>query len=214
MSTRTRRATLDQEDSYLNETGLGMEIDSVSDEELESMFADDETPEKRTGALNLPTAAGLSLIFVGMVYLFQQLGFGFGPDLSVIISMLPWLAGILIILVGFGLLSRKPRKKKVRVKMKRGFDLTGRARGAFEILDGKGGKKRLTRSVDKKVAGVCGGIAEYFSLDPTLIRIAFVIGTLISSGSFVVAYIVLAMVMPNPDDMKKREERITIIRDR
>jgi phage shock protein PspC (stress-responsive transcriptional regulator) len=44
--------------------------------------------------------------------------------------------------------------------------------------------------------GVCGGIAEYFGLDPTLIRLIFVFLTIIAVGSPVLLYIILAFLMP------------------
>ena len=55
--------------------------------------------------------------------------------------------------------------------------------------------KRLTKSNDKKIAGVCGGIAEFFGIDPTIIRLAWTIFTLVG-GSGLVAYIVAAIIMP------------------
>lgn len=51
--------------------------------------------------------------------------------------------------------------------------------------------KRFYRSSkDKKIAGVCGGLAEYFNIDPTLVRILWVVGTLISFGVGILAYII------------------------
>lgn len=73
-------------------------------------------------------------------------------------------------------------------------------------------KKRLTRSrTDKKLLGVCGGIAEYLNLDPTLVRIAFVIGTVSSYGPLVLAYFGLAFAMPK-EGLLSPEERLSIIR--
>ena len=58
-------------------------------------------------------------------------------------------------------------------------------------------EKKLTRSVDRKVAGVCGGIAEYFGVDPTVIRIAYVILTFFSAGfPGLVLYLILMLLMP------------------
>ena len=55
--------------------------------------------------------------------------------------------------------------------------------------------KKLYRSVsDKKLAGVCGGIAEYFGLDATLIRVGWAIVSLFSPG--ILAYIVCALIIP------------------
>ena len=53
--------------------------------------------------------------------------------------------------------------------------------------------KRLYRSsVNYMLAGVCGGIGEYFNIDPTLIRLAWVIVTCMSFGSGIIAYIIAA----------------------
>jgi len=49
----------------------------------------------------------------------------------------------------------------------------------------------------KKVAGVCGGIAEYFEVDPTLVRLLWVIFTLASFGAGVFAYIIAAILLPH-----------------
>jgi phage shock protein C len=59
---------------------------------------------------------------------------------------------------------------------------------------------RMGRSSrDKVLLGVCGGMAEYFHTDPFLIRVLWVIGILLSFGVFVLAYLILAVVLPkNP----------------
>lgn len=58
-------------------------------------------------------------------------------------------------------------------------------------------KKRLYKSsTDKKVCGVCGGIANYFDVDPTVIRLIWVIFTLMG-GSGLIAYIIAAIIMPD-----------------
>lgn len=60
-----------------------------------------------------------------------------------------------------------------------------------------GTPKRLYRTTDERmVAGVCGGLARYFNLDPTLVRVAVALLTLLTSGSGIIAYIVLVFVMP------------------
>ena len=58
--------------------------------------------------------------------------------------------------------------------------------------------KKLYRSAtDKKVGGVCGGIAEYLDIDSTVIRLAWVVFTLLG-GAGLLAYIIALLVMPNP----------------
>ncbi len=55
--------------------------------------------------------------------------------------------------------------------------------------------KKLYRSeTDKMIAGVCGGLGEYFNIDSTLIRIAFVL--ILLSGSGLLLYIILWIVIP------------------
>ncbi|MBQ7076681.1 MAG: PspC domain-containing protein [Lachnospiraceae bacterium] len=58
--------------------------------------------------------------------------------------------------------------------------------------------KRLKKSRDKKIAGVCGGIGEYLGTDPTLIRLAWVLFCL-AGGSGIIAYIIAALIMPEDD---------------
>jgi phage shock protein PspC (stress-responsive transcriptional regulator) len=56
--------------------------------------------------------------------------------------------------------------------------------------------KRVTRSAtDRKLAGVCGGIGAYFGIDPTIIRIGWVVFCLMG-GSGVLAYLLCALIIP------------------
>lgn len=60
--------------------------------------------------------------------------------------------------------------------------------------------KRLRRSSDKMLAGVCAGIAEYFDVDPTLIRVLYAALTLFTAAfPGVLLYIVMMILMPNYD---------------
>lgn len=57
-------------------------------------------------------------------------------------------------------------------------------------------EKRLYRSnTNKMLGGVCGGIAEYFNVDPTIIRLAWVLFCALG-GSGVLAYLIMAIVVP------------------
>ncbi len=65
-------------------------------------------------------------------------------------------------------------------------------------------QKRLYRSTkDRMIAGVCGGLAEYFDVDPVIIRVLFVVVTL-GAGVGILGYIILWIVVP---------EAIIVIRD-
>ena len=57
--------------------------------------------------------------------------------------------------------------------------------------------KKLYRSnIDKRLCGVCGGIAEYFELDPTIIRLIWVLLTFCSFGTALLAYFICALIVP------------------
>lgn len=56
--------------------------------------------------------------------------------------------------------------------------------------------KRLQRSrTEKMLAGVCGGLGEYFDIDPTIIRVLWVVVTLMG-GAGIIAYLILWVVVP------------------
>ena len=57
--------------------------------------------------------------------------------------------------------------------------------------------KTLTRSKSNRmVAGVCAGLADYLNMDPTVVRLLFVLGFFALNGGLVVAYIIMAIVTP------------------
>jgi len=57
--------------------------------------------------------------------------------------------------------------------------------------------KRLYKSsIDRKICGVCGGIAEYFNIDPVLVRVGWIVAALFF-GSGLLAYIIAAIVIPD-----------------
>ena len=65
--------------------------------------------------------------------------------------------------------------------------------------------KRLYRSeTNRKVAGVAGGLADYFQVDPTLVRLLFVILTF-AGGPGLILYIVLWVVIPEESDAADEE---------
>jgi len=60
--------------------------------------------------------------------------------------------------------------------------------------------KKLTKSCNKMIAGVCAGVAEYFGVDTTIVRVAYVLLSLCSAGfPGLLVYLLLCIIMPNPD---------------
>ena len=63
-------------------------------------------------------------------------------------------------------------------------------------------KKKLRRSSNKMIAGVCAGIAEYLGLDVTLVRVAYVLLSIFSAGfPGLIVYLILMFVMPDYYDV-------------
>lgn len=60
------------------------------------------------------------------------------------------------------------------------------------------GKRLYWSKKDRMICGVCGGIANYFNIDPTLVRLAFVLIAM-GAGSGILAYIIAAIIIPDED---------------
>lgn len=58
-------------------------------------------------------------------------------------------------------------------------------------------RKLLLSDTDKKIGGVCGGIGEYFGVDPTLIRLLLVICTFITCGTTLLVYFIAWAIIPH-----------------
>ena len=68
-------------------------------------------------------------------------------------------------------------------------------------------ERRLYKSrTNRQIAGVCGGIGEYFNIDPVIIRLLAVVFTL-AGGAGLIAYIIGAIIIPEPDSTVATEAR-------
>lgn len=249
MATRQRRSSRSDDAELYDD-----EFSDVSEEDILAYMAEvefeveEEEQKTDTGFLNLQTGAGLGLIALGGLYTMQLLGLlGFNTTLiSTLVAVLPWLAGILIILTGLGVLSwnpaarrrRKARERALKAARRRRQKTMGRrptstdeagrrARRAFEqaARAGQAAGQRAREAVDasrartrsmtagrtqgrrlaksrklRKISGVASGIAEYFGVDPTVVRIAFVLAAIFGQGAGVILYLILSFVLPNAED--------------
>ena len=72
---------------------------------------------------------------------------------------------------------------------------------ALNEMKGQKMNKKLYRSIaNKKLCGVCGGIGEYFDLDPTLIRVLWLCSVFLLGGGLL-AYIICAIIMPTQNQL-------------
>lgn len=245
MSTRTRRqrpaeeSSYEAEDLFSYESAYGLD-DDITDDDIADFLYSKEAEEKKPGFWNLPTIAGLSTIGVGSAYLLQELGlFASGFDFSALVG--PWLIGVLIILIGFGVLSWSPdRKRRKREQRRQAAARRARRRSQRESSRPQSRseerkerkaerraerraryeerKRSFTKSrTNRKIFGVCGGIGEALGVDPTLVRIAFVIALIAAGGTAIPIYLLLAWLMPNPtasdiSDKDLDDDRLIIIR--
>lgn len=75
-------------------------------------------------------------------------------------------------------------------------------------------EKRLYRSRKERVlGGVCGGIAEYFGVDPTLVRLLAVI-LILAGGAGIIAYIIAWIIIPEESEEEKVEEKPVISKEK
>ena len=59
--------------------------------------------------------------------------------------------------------------------------------------------KQLTRSnTNRMIAGVCAGLGEYLNIDPTVIRLLFVLGFFLTGPGILIAYLIMAVIVPEP----------------
>lgn len=66
-------------------------------------------------------------------------------------------------------------------------------------------EKRLYRSrTNRMLAGVCGGLGQYFNIDPTLVRVLAVVFLIFFNFATIIAYIILAIIVPlEPESTQK-----------
>lgn len=68
-------------------------------------------------------------------------------------------------------------------------------------------KKKLVRSANRVFGGVLGGLAEYFGIDPTVVRVCYVLLAIFSAGfPGLLVYIILLLIMPEKDNNDRFED--------
>ncbi len=92
---------------------------------------------------------------------------------------------------------KEAREKEAREREAKEREAKEEKRTAYTM------EKRLTKSkTERMIFGVCGGLGEYFGIDPTLVRLAFVALTFLINGLSLVLYIILAIIMPSQKDVE------------
>lgn len=196
---------------------------SISDEDLQTSLKDflksDEEKESRS-IWNIRTLGGLAFVFISLAFVGHSIGVElFGatgiPFLNTLIGLTPFFAGAMVAVVCLGFLKQSKQKEKIK-------EVETKNRETYDRLDDflysdtsstetKSRKKSrpksyntsirsssgLSRSrTDRKLMGVCGGLAKYLGVNSTALRIGFLIAFFLSTGTFTLLYIAMAVVMP------------------
>jgi phage shock protein C len=139
---------------------------------------------------------GILLVAVGAFWLVSNLGvslcFGlFGFPWHIGIPVLFILAGVAFLFGGRSYVSAQPSPYS-------GTEQAGASTEPGPAAPSMAGvSSRLYRSrQDKKIMGVCGGIAAHVHIDPVIVRLLFVAGALVSHGLFIILYFLLGIVIP------------------
>ncbi len=135
---------------------------------------------------------GIALVGFGALLLFKQLGFSrFFYFFDLPISTI-W--ALTLIGVGAFLLYQQYEKKN------EDGDNASETDEAATSSAGSSFNLNVTRSsTDRKVAGVCGGLAEAWNVDSTVIRLGWIVGTLLSKGLGVLLYLLFIFIFPEED---------------
>lgn len=198
---------------------------NISDQELHSTlneFLEEKEKKPKESIWNFSTITGLVMVlisaaFIGNTVSSQVLGLGSIPFLSTLISVTPYVGGAILGLLLIGMFSRskteKIEQKEEKERVKETYDKLDKflynqdertsrkerkSTGTSKFEKFKvGTSNRLTKSrTDKKIAGVCGGLAKHLGISSTIIRLLFVAAIILGWGSFILVYIALAFVMP------------------
>ena len=135
---------------------------------------------------------GAFLIVLGGILLINQMNFI--PPIN--LWALPWnmVWAVLLIALGAFLLFKTDRKAET-IKPAQPEE-NSEAEQREEAYKPHEAKTLFRSKTNRMIAGVCGGLAEYFNMDPTIVRLLYVFLTLFSKGLGIMAYIILIVAVP------------------
>jgi phage shock protein C len=196
---------------------------NITDQELHTTlneFLEEKEKKTKKSIWNISTIIGLVLVFISAAFVghtigTEILGFSSFPLMTTLLKVTPYLGGALLFLIILSMFKKsksdqvteKAEQEKVREtydkldkflyndasRKSKKSQTSGKSFSSFEVAD----VHKLMRSrTDKKIAGVCGGLAKYLGISSTIIRIIFVAALFLGYGSFFLVYLAMAIVMP------------------
>lgn len=198
---------------------------NISDQDLHTTlneFLEEKEKKPKESIWNFSTITGLALVlisaaFIGNTVSTQLLGLGTLPFLSTLMTVTPYIGGAILAVILIGMFSRskteKIEEKEEKEKVKATYDKLDQflysedeqkkhkqkqksSASRFEKFKVSATNRLMKSRTDKKIAGVCGGLAKHLGISSTIIRLLFVAAIILGWGSFILVYIALAFVMP------------------
>jgi phage shock protein C len=151
-----------------------------------------EQPPAAVSSTTNHTFWGILLVAIGVVWLMSNLGiwhrwWGFSWDL--LLPTLLILAGVAFLFGGRNYVSSQRTTSSPEA---------GSTEPDGSVAEQPVQRSRLYRSrLERKLFGVCGGLGAHFGIDPTIVRILFVISAFASFGLTIFAYVLMAIVVPD-----------------
>jgi len=185
----------------------------------------EEEEKENPSIWNFATIAGIAMMLVSMVYIIQLITFSVGSGFSEFMGIIAVLGAVMVGYVGFGyFVGDRKRMKKARKKQQERrkdyfdqefsdkgeqeerFDIeselfgTSAAEqssqsGPFDVHAFTKSKKLYKSRTNKKLSGVCGGLAKYFGISATVIRVLFLFSFFVTGPSPILVYLVLAVAL-------------------
>lgn len=214
----------DQTRQRTTTSSINISEDDLQNSLKDFLENDQEKKSSDKSIWNIRTVAGLAFIFLGLGYIghliaTEIVGLGGVPILDTMIGLAPYLGGALVAVTCLGMLNRSKRKNREIEKEER------KNQAAYDKLDkflysdqSRGSSKKKSRTkrktggsfsqsfrksntlsrsrTDKKIFGVCGGLAKHLGISSTVLRIIFIAAFFLGYGSFLLVYIAMAVVMP------------------
>lgn len=191
----------------------------ISDRELRSTldeFLEEKEEKKPDSIWNIATISGLALVTTATAYIGSLIGsafFGFSSPsfISTLSFLAPIAGGALLMLILLTAFVKNKKQNKVSSEEKERIRQTydkldeflydedelrehfnkGVSPDSFDVVH-----KLMKSRTDKKISGVCGGLAKYLGVSSTLVRVLFAGATLLGSGVLILVYIAMSFVMP------------------
>ena len=196
---------------------------AVSDKELQNTlqnFLEENEPKPTRSIWNIRTITGLAMIFtafafVGHTVATEVIGLTSSPFIIGLIQFMPYVGGAILAITLLSMFKKSGQKKREaraeeNEQVKQTYDKLDqflysekeqksrkrKKTGVNDLYSVTAENKLMKSRTDSKIAGVCGGLAKYLGMNSTIVRILFLVALFMSSGTAILAYIAMSIVMP------------------